>query len=219
MTYAIYGARGSGSGIIEAVCAELGVDYEARYLDVRAGENQEEAYRKLHPLGKLPTLVFPDGEVVTDTVAIILTLDERHPQSSLLPPAASKARARALRWLLFCATELYPLIEIVDFPERFAGSDECKDVVRTRAGAIWRNRWQPVEDAVAGSPYLLSEGFCATDVYIAILCHWDMDPDWRQKNLARVEALSEAVRNRPALVPVFERHKPDETILDAAQPS
>ncbi|WP_167229066.1 glutathione S-transferase family protein [Massilia rubra] len=208
MTYLIHGARGSGSGIIEAACAELHVDYAVRDLDVRAGKNHDAAYRRLHPLGKLPALEFPDGEIVTDTVAILLTLEERHPQRALLPPCGSKARTRALRWLLFCATELYPLVEMIDFPERFSDAEACQAMLRKRASAMWNERWLHVESAVAGSPYLMSEGFCVTDVYIAVLSNWDMDPDWRQKNLPRVKALSDAVRNRPALVPVFERHKP-----------
>ena len=35
MRYIIYGAPGSGSGIVEAACAEIGVDYEVRDLDGR----------------------------------------------------------------------------------------------------------------------------------------------------------------------------------------
>jgi glutathione S-transferase len=215
MTYTIYGARGSGLGIIEALCAEMGVDYETRHVDVRGGENQKAAYRRLHPLGKLPTLVLPDGEIITDTVAIILTLDERHPESRLLPPPGSEARVRALRWLLFCATELYPLVEIIDFPERFANTDECTVVVRGRASSLWRDRWQHVDKAIGGTPYLLPEGFCAVDVCIAVLCRWDMEPKWRQKNLPHVDALAKAVWNRPAVAPVFVRHSPDEKGQDA----
>jgi hypothetical protein len=39
MKYIIYGAPGSGSGIVEAACAEIGVDYEVRDLDARNGEH------------------------------------------------------------------------------------------------------------------------------------------------------------------------------------
>ncbi len=46
MTYVIYGAPGSGSGVVEAACAELGVTYEP---PVRVGEAHSSA--ESHPLG------------------------------------------------------------------------------------------------------------------------------------------------------------------------
>mgnify|MGYP001823158105 CR=1 FL=1 len=101
MTYTIYGAPGSGSGIVEAACAELGVDYEPRDLDARNGEHLGRAYAAVNPHRKMPTLQTEDGEIITESVAIILTLDERHPEAGLLPPPGSKERAQALRWMLF----------------------------------------------------------------------------------------------------------------------
>jgi glutathione S-transferase len=163
VTYVLYGARGSGSGIIEAICAELGVDYETRDIDVRSGENQEPAYRQLHPLGKLPTLLLPDGEIITETVAIILTLDERHPKSRLLPPPGSKTRARALRWMLYCATELYPLVESIDFAERFADTTECASVAEARAGPLEKSvalgRGRGPRDTVSAAGRILRDRY------------------------------------------------------------
>jgi glutaredoxin len=65
MAYLIYGARGSGSSIVEAACAELGVDYEVRDLDVRGEEQRGDAYAALNPRRKLPTLRVDGGEIVT----------------------------------------------------------------------------------------------------------------------------------------------------------
>ena len=46
--------------------------------------------------------------------------EERTPEAALLPTKGTPARAQALRWLLFPATEIYPIVEINDYPERFA---------------------------------------------------------------------------------------------------
>lgn len=206
MAYVIYGARGSGSGIVEAACAELGVAYELRDLDARAGEHRGDAYAARNPQRKLPTLEVEDGEVITESVAIVLTLDERHREAGLLPPPGSKERAQALRWMMFAATELYPLVEIIDYPERFAGASERIDAVRERAKEIWHQRWLVVEANVAGSPYCVESGFSATDLYITVLSRWDLQPEWRQEHLPKVEALATAVRERPALAKVWARH-------------
>ena len=60
-----------------------------------------------------------EGFVLTESVAILISLCEQHGEANLLPPVGAKPRAQALRWLLFVATELYPLVEINDYPERF----------------------------------------------------------------------------------------------------
>ncbi|MCA9608463.1 MAG: glutathione S-transferase N-terminal domain-containing protein, partial [Myxococcales bacterium] len=69
MGYVLWGAPGSGSGIIEAALAELGVDHEIRDLDARNGEHRGEAYRAINPHQKMPTLQV-GGEVLTESVAI-----------------------------------------------------------------------------------------------------------------------------------------------------
>ena len=205
MTYTIYGAPGSGSGIVEAACAELGVDYEPRDLDARNGEHLGRAYAAVNPHRKMPTLQTEDGEIITESVAIILTLDERHPEAGLLPSPGSKERAQALRWMLFMATEMYPFVEMMDYPERFADSADGAAAVRGRAEEILNRRWRLLETNVAGTPYCLASGFSATDLYITKFAVW-LDEVWRRDHLPRVDALTRAVLARPALGPVWARH-------------
>jgi GST-like protein len=203
MRYIIWGARGSGSGIVEAACAELGVEYEARDLDARNDEHRGEAYGALNPHRKMPTLEVGD-EIITESVAILLTLDERHPEGGLFPRPGSRERAQALRWMLYLATEVYPLVEWDDFPERFTRSADAASELRERARATTRERWQIVEAQIAG-PYLLASGFSATDLYITKLAVWQ-DEAFRRAQLPRVHALTEAVRARPKLASVWARH-------------
>lgn len=205
MTYTIYGAPGSGSGIIEAACAEIGVEYEVRDLDARNEEHRGEAFAAVNPHRKMPTVVIDDGEIVTESVAILLTLDERHPEAGLLPPPGSKERAQALRWMLFMATEMYPMVEMMDYPERFAASREGANAVRERAREILHERWLLLEDALEGSPYFLASGFSAADLYITKFAVW-LDGAWRREKLPEIDALTSAVLARPTLSAVWARH-------------
>ncbi|APR78932.1 Glutathione S-transferase [Minicystis rosea] len=206
MTYIIHGARGSGSSIVEAACAAVGADYQVRDLNMRAEEQRGDAYASLNPQRKIPALEVDGREIITESVAILLTLDERHRHAGLLPPPGSPQRAEALRWMLFAATELYPIIEIVDYPERFAPSPESKEDVRARAKEIWHQRWLVLEKNLAGTPYCVESGFSATDLYIAVLSRWDLADAFRREHLPKVEALTAAVRARPAIAPVWTRH-------------
>lgn len=206
--YILHGARGSGSSIIEAACAEIGADYQVRDLDIRADEQRGEPYAALNPQRKIPTLEVDTGEIITESVAILLTLDERHREAGLLPPPSSKARAQALRWLLFLATELYPMIEIVDYPTRFTPDGGDAAGTRQRAKEIWQSRWLIVESHITGTPYFLESGFSALDLYVVTLSRWDLPSEWRREHLPKVEGIVAAVRARPALERVLARHFP-----------
>ena len=210
MTYILYGNRRSGSLAAEMALAEIGADYEVREIDLDTEAQRNEAYAEVNPQRKVPALVTPSGETLTESAAILLTLDDRHPEAGLMPRDATE-RAQALRWLLFVATEIYPLVEINDYPERFSPTEEAVAGVRDVARSIWRKRWLLVESEIAGAPYLLRSGFCLTDLYIAVVSRWAQQDAWRPENLPRVERLTAAVAQRPATAPVWSRHRPETT--------
>jgi len=208
MSYILYGHRRSGSLAVELALAEIGADYQVRDVDLETEAQRDDDYAAVNPQRKIPALVTPAGETLTESVAILLTLETRHPDAGLLPQDQT-ARAQALRWLLFVATEIYPMVEINDYPERFAPTPSVAPGVREVARATWRKRWQIVEDAIAGDPYLLASGFCLTDLYIAVVSRWAQQDAWRPDNLPKVERLTAAVAARPASAPVWARHRPD----------
>jgi glutathione S-transferase len=208
MTYRLHGNDGSGSGIIEMALAEIGVPVELHDVALSSNAQRSDAYARLNPERKIPALITPSGEVLTESAAILLVLDERHPEARLFPERGSAERAQALRWLIFLAAELYPLIEIVDYPERFAPDAASAPGAREVARGLWRSRWSLVEHAIAGEQWLLASGFCATDLYLSVLSRWSLDPAWRAEHLPKVEALAKAVAARPRSGPVLRRHHP-----------
>lgn len=206
MLYRLYGERGSGAGIVEVALSALGARYEFVDVPLGAGAQRSEAYAQLNPQRKLPALVTPEGETLTESAAILLTLDERYPSARLFPEPRTAERAQALRWLLFLATELYPIVEISDYPERFAPPGSDPEPLREQARRIWRERWLLLESQIGGRPWLLPSGFCFTDVYLAALSRWTRQDAWRPANVPRVEALARAVAERPVIGPVWRRH-------------
>ena len=209
MTYILYGSRRSGSLIVELSLVEAGLSYEVKDVNLDNEAQRHAAYANVNPQCKVPTLITPAGEVITESVAIILTLDERYPEAGLLPPITSVERAQALSTLLFIATEIYPIVEINDYPERFSPSEDSTNKVREVARTIWKNRWLLVNERISGNPYLLSSGFCVVDIYIAVVSRWAQQDDWRLKNIPKIEKLTEAVAARPAIEPVWAHHQPE----------
>ncbi len=204
MTYILYTFVRSGGAMVEAALAEVGAPFDIRPVDIMANAQRDPAYLAVNPHGKLPALITPEGGTLTETLAILLSLDDRHPEAGLLPPRPSPAREQALRWLAFAATELYPIIEIIDYPERFAPSPDQAEATLTVARGIWRNRLRRMEAQLAApGPFLLGETFCMTDIYWAVASRWGHQPGWTAEHTPKLERLFHAVCARPKIAAVW----------------
>jgi GST-like protein len=206
--YRLYSEQGSGAAMVEAALAEIGAPYEVVLIDIGKDEQRGAAYRKINPVGKIPTLILPSGAMMSESAAILITLAERHPDANLLPALQTDERAQALRWLIFVVSEIYPMIEISDYPGRFATGEKNEAAMRFRAQARARERWLLIEKAIAGSPWLLKGGFSIADLAIANVSRWTIGKDWRAANLPKVEAINAAILARPRAGAVWTRHFP-----------
>src|SRR5215213_873053 len=73
-----------------------GVDYESRIIDLRDGEQARGEYRAANPQGLVPMLEI-DGQRITQSLAIMVYLDQTFPEPALVPrDAADGAHVRAL---------------------------------------------------------------------------------------------------------------------------
>ncbi len=207
MSYTLYGENGSGAFSVEAALAEAGAAYDFQPISLDKNEQRSPAYLAINPSGKIPALKLPSGEIVTETAALLLIIAERHPEAGLLPPAATPGRAQAMRWLAFMASEIYPMVEIVDYPERFVPEGGPAEALRVKARDRIRERILVVERAMAG-PWLLAGGFSAADIYAAMFTRWWACRDWRDEHLPKIMAMVRALSRRPAVAPIWRRHFP-----------
>jgi glutathione S-transferase len=207
VTFVLYGDRGSGAFSVEAALAEAGAPYEFRTVPLKDNAQRAPEFLAINPSGKMPALQVPGDGIVTESLAILVMIAERFPDAKLLPPVASFARAQGLRWLAFMAAELYPMVEIVEYPERFAPKGAESDALRERAREKLRERILLVEQAISG-PWLLADGFSVVDIYAAMFSRWDIGSEFREANLPKLLALAHAVAERPRIAPIWQRHFP-----------
>jgi glutathione S-transferase len=206
VTFLVYGDKGSGAFSAEAALAEAGADYEFRPVSLKLNEQRAPDFLAINPSGKMPALQLPEGGIVTETLAILLTIAERFPDAGLLPPQGSFARAQAYRWLAFMASEIYPMVEIEDYPSRFAPEGRQSEALRERARERIRDRLLVIEQATAG-PWLLADGFSVADIYVAMFSRWSaVTADFRREHLPKIRAIGHAVAERPHIAPIWQRH-------------
>jgi maleylpyruvate isomerase len=85
-----------------------GLGAERSFVHLRKGVQRSAEYLERYPQGLVPALVLDDGELLTQSLAIIEYLDETYPQPALLP-ADPVARARVRSLALSIACEIHPL--------------------------------------------------------------------------------------------------------------
>lgn len=82
--------------------AEKGInDLEFVEMDVQAGANLTEEFKRKSPMTKIPVLELDDGTCISETVAICRYFEETHPKPSLMGKTAVE-KAQIEMWQRLC---------------------------------------------------------------------------------------------------------------------
>lgn len=124
------------------------IDYDYFAHLLRHGGQHSPEFLAVNPQGLVPALIWTDGTIITQSLAICEFLDETIPDPALLPPdPAGRARVRALAQMIAC--EIHPvnnLRVLNDLRSRFGADDH--------AIADWFRHWvretfEPLESILA----------------------------------------------------------------------
>lgn len=184
MSWRVLGCRGCGSTIVEAALTLAGIPYTREEADYANAEGLAKLL-PLNPLAQVPTVVMPDGRVMTESAAIILHID------SLAPEAALVARGpEFLRWLMFLIAAIYPTFTYGDEPKKWtaSGADELRASTNAHREKLWR-----YVETVAKGPWFLGEQRTALDLYVSVMTRWRPRREWFAKECPRLHAIATAV--------------------------
>jgi len=111
-----------------------GLDFDYVSVNLLGGEQHKPAYRAVNRQRLTPALDLGDGDIMTQSLAILEWLDETHPEPALLPgDARTRARIRAMAMVIAC--DVHPLNNT-----RVGRALEAMDVSPVRR-AKWSERW------------------------------------------------------------------------------
>jgi GST-like protein len=175
--FTLYGSKGCGSVAIEAGLALAGVPFTFIEAEPWTPSPAVDALRELNPLCQVPTLVLPEGTIMTESVAILMWLDAQYPHAGLLPVAPTE-RAIHLRWLVYLAANNYPAISIGDFPERWISGDAEREQLKIQAKARLQGYWQILETHLGAIPDVLGTQAGALSVLITTMSYWRPGRAW-----------------------------------------
>ena len=207
MTYTLFGRPGWGSAIVEAQFAWYGLEFTMEEVgDLFGSAPARDQLRALNPVAQVPTLVLPDGTVMTESAAITLHLADVAGNDSLVPAAKDPTRPRFLRWLIFLVANIYPTFTYVDDPSRFVADPTAQKAFRAAVDEYAKSLWGAVEREAAADWFL--PRFSALDIYLAVMTHWRPRRAWFQEHCPRIHAIALEAEAEPRLAAVLRRNFP-----------
>ncbi|KAH9919704.1 glutathione S-transferase C-terminal-like protein [Fomitopsis serialis] len=99
-------AMGPNGWKVAYVLAELGLDYEPRYLEFDKQEQKSPEHLKYNPNGRIPTLIDHgnDDFVIWESNAIMVYLVEKYDIERKISVSDADEKAQQLQWLFFQAS-------------------------------------------------------------------------------------------------------------------
>jgi glutathione S-transferase len=173
---------------------EAGAD--ANYLEVdpksKVVRNDGSDFRKVNPLGLVPTLRTDDGAVLTENAAILQYVADGFPDAGLAAGPGIE-RSRLHQWLCFIGTELHKGLFVPLLDKKAA--PEVKGYVLERN----LSRLDYLENYLNGRDYLLDH-FSVADAYLVTVINWTMaTPPVELAKWPTLKAYCERLRARPSI--------------------
>ncbi|MBC8130394.1 MAG: maleylacetoacetate isomerase [Rhizobiaceae bacterium] len=183
--------RTSATYRIRVALALKGLGVEEIEVNLDKGEQYEPAFQAINPQGALPTYVEPGHAPMTQSMAILEYLEERHPEPALLPrDLFERARVRAIAAQM--TSDTHPLI--VPRVKKYLIGEAGFDDSTWRA---WQIRWftrglTALEAQLSGDP--ATGAFCHGETpTIADIC------------LCSITAVARVFKIEVAAIPTIDR--------------
>jgi glutathione S-transferase len=173
----LYGGKFSRATIVQWYLEELALPYEFVLVDLQAGEQHQQPYLDINPIGKVPAIADGDFQL-WETGAILLYLLEKYGGQSF----SLEQRSLFNQWILYANATMGPDV----FSEA------------TREKAFPRNMMM-LNTLLSQQPYILGEEFTVADVavgsllgYIPLMLKLDFS------NYPAVDGYCQRIAERPA---------------------
>ncbi len=135
---------------------EIGAEYDVTVLTRE--QKQEDDYKKVHPLGRVPAIDDGDGPII-ESLAICLHITDQHPEAGLNWPLGSRERALVYQWSTFAMTELETaIVEAWRYEDQADLAEKAIERFHAAAGVL--------ERALAGNEYVVSGRFSVADLIL-----------------------------------------------------
>ena len=197
-----YNSIGPNPRVVKMFMAEKGIDIPRVEVDLRAGENRQEAHLRRNPSGQMPTLELDDGRYLSEVTAICEYLEEKYPNPPLI---GTNAEERAMTRMWTRRVDLYVVEPMLTGFRSSQGLNFFKDRLRVfpqaaedlKALAQEKITW--LDGLIAGRDFVAGPRFTLAD--ILLFCTMDFAAGVGQpvnRDNKNIAAWFDRVKERPS---------------------
>jgi len=181
---------------------ETGAPYVEKPTLLPKGEQKTEAYLKINPRGKVPSLSV-DGRIITENTAILTYLAKTFPQAKLLP-ADLVGEAHCIGAMAWFSNIVHPSYQRYMRPERFAEGEAAQATVKDMGRkSFWANL-QEIDSLLGSNDWMMGKQFTVVDCYGIVFYGWGVRGDFPMKELAAYTAWKDRMLKRPAVMKILQ---------------
>lgn len=204
----LLGSRGCGSAIVECAFALAGLPLEVEEVNYEPGSPTRDRLLSVNPLGQVPALLLPGGQVLTESLAMIHYVQDCAPETSLIPPPGDPRRSEFYRWAVFLVAAIYPTFTYGDDPQKWVSDPAAAKALRACTDRHREMLWLQVEAAARG-PWFLGEQVSAIDLYLTAMSHWRPRTAWFNEHTPKIAAVARRTSDLPELRAILAAHFED----------
>ena len=142
---------------------EMNVPYTNHFLKKNQGEMNTPEYRKLNPMGRVPTII-DNGLVLHESAAICMYLADKYSLGKLAPHYQDeKLRAEYTKWMVFSVGSLECVIARMF---THMNTPEEEKVTRQYVSEQCQIMSQVIVPVLSQQEFILSSGFSAADIML-----------------------------------------------------
>ena len=164
----VYGDIKSGNCYkVKLVLALLGIPHHWHDMDILQGDTQDDWYLQKHPLGKIPLIETANGQILSESNAIMGYLAE----NSALIPNDPFDKAKMYQWMFFEQYSHEPYIAVARFIQYYLGMPNDR---LNEYKAIHKKGYKALdfmEQTLKNSAFLVGEQFTLADIALFAYTH------------------------------------------------
>jgi glutathione S-transferase len=164
--YTLYYAPGSCALSPHITLTEAGIPHTLVKVDLATHTTEDGTdYYTINPKGYVPALTLPDGQILTEGVAIVQYLADQAKESGLAPENGTMARYRLQEWLTFISAEVHKTFSPL-------WNQSISPDARTAAVEKLHKRFPVIEEALASHAFITGDKFTVADAYAFTVLNW-----------------------------------------------